>query len=124
MIVAPWNTRLTAMVLNKAASNSKTIVLVHCRAGNSVGIIFGCTLFNVSFTIPCVTRMIFVSHRTTIETLFVTRTIHSTSIVFNPTITHALSVVITIKNAFINKSVTNMFAFQFVVRKPKKLINY
>ena len=38
---------------------------------------------------------------------------------FYPTITHALSIMIAINKAFINESVTNMFAFQFILRISK-----
>ena len=38
---------------------------------------------------------------------------------FYPTITHALSIMIAINKAFINEGVTNMFAFQFILRISK-----
>ena len=100
---------------NPATSCRYAAIFIAMRTIHSIWIICCCTCFNIALTKPSVTRMPIVWLWTTIRTFFITRTIDCTSVMFYPTISHALSGMVTSNDAFINEGITNVFTFQFII---------
>ena len=103
-----------------AATIRQTTVLIAKITCLAIWIVFSSTCFNISLTKPCVTRMVIIRLWTTIRTFCIARTINGTSIMFYPTIPHALNIMITSVDALIHECVTDMFAFHFILWIPEK----
>ena len=123
-MVTPRHTiRIRTVILNPATSFRLTTLRIICSTRCSVPIISGCTSEKVTLTKPRVTRVSVIRLRTTIRTFCITRTIDCTFVMCYPTISHASGIVITIGDAFINISIADVFAFQFIFRIPENLFN-
>ena len=98
-----------------AATNRDAMILIISRTRLSIWIICCCTCYNIALTKPSVTWMSIERLWTTIRTFFITRTIDCTFVMFDPTISHALCIMITSSDALINVGITNVFTFQFII---------
>ena len=119
-MVTPWHTiRIRTVILNPATSFRLTTLRIICSTRCSVPIISGCTSEKVTLTKPRVTKVSVIRLRTTTRTFCITWTIDCTFIMFYPTLSHALGILTTTADAFINESVTDVFAFQFIFWIPE-----
>ena len=96
------------------ASRIYTTILISMRTWRSIMIFWGSTNFNITLTKPGFTRVSIIRLWATVWTFYIARAIDGTFIMIYPAIPHALSIVITSANTFINLGITDMFAFQFI----------
>ena len=116
-IMAPWYAR--DRTVDPTATRRLATILIAFMTYLAIWIVFSGTTHNISLTKPCVTRMAIIRRWTTIKTFCIARTIYRTFIMFYPTTSHALRIMTTSADAFINKSVTDVFAYHFIFWVPK-----
>ena len=108
-IMAPRHTH--DITWDPATSYRSTAIFIAMRTIYSIRIICRRTCFDITLTKPSITRMSIVRRWATIRTFFITRAIDRTFVMLYPTISHALRIMITSSDTFINESITYMFAF-------------
>ena len=124
-----WIYNLFLWIMAPGYANDRTVyptatrrpatILVAMRTYLAIWIVFSSTSHNISLTKPCFTRMAIIWLRATIWTFWIARAIYCAFIMFYPTTSHALRIMTTTADAFINKSVTDVFAFQFIFWIPE-----
>ena len=115
-IMAP---RREEICRNPTAPFGFATILIASTTRLAIWIVFSCTCFDIALTKPSVTRMPIISHWATITAVRVTRTVVCTSVMFYPTFTHALGIMITLCYALKNEGIANVFTIQLIFRISK-----